>query len=161
MVKIRLTRTGHKNHTTFRIVVIDSNKKRDGKAIEYVGYYLPHSKSLEFKIERIKYWLSVGAQPSATVARLLVKSDLMQESELTKKTFSGKPGRKVTNRNAAKADKAAKAEADRIAAEEAAKAAAEAAAQEAEAPAEEVVAETATEEQSTAEAETTAEESAS
>ncbi len=74
-VRIRLKRTGNRNHPCWRIVVADSKAPRDGKHIEEVGYYNPTSDPAELKInkERVDYWLSVGAQPSEQVASLLKK----------------------------------------------------------------------------------------
>ena len=73
MVKIRLTRKGKKKVPFYRIVVIDSKKARDGKFIERVGHYDPRSKELDLKRDRIEYWISKGAQPTNTVAKLLAK----------------------------------------------------------------------------------------
>ena len=76
-VKLRFTRTGRVNIPTYRLVAIDEHKKRDGKFIEILGTYSPLSKTdnFQYKKERVDYWLSCGAQPSATVASLLKKSN--------------------------------------------------------------------------------------
>jgi small subunit ribosomal protein S16 len=60
----------------YRIVVADSRTKRDGRAIEYVGIYQPkeHPSIMKVKSERVQYWLSVGAQPSEAVQRILEKT---------------------------------------------------------------------------------------
>ena len=73
MVKIRLSRKGRKKIPFYRIVVIDSKKARDGKFIERVGHYDPRSKELSLKRDRIEYWISKGAQPTNTVAKLIAK----------------------------------------------------------------------------------------
>jgi small subunit ribosomal protein S16 len=75
MVKIRLTRTGAKNNPHYRVVVANARSKRDGKAIEIIGWYNPQQNPPEIKInkERYAYWLSCGAQPSETVLRLARK----------------------------------------------------------------------------------------
>ena len=72
-VKLRLTRIGSKKNPVYRIVAADSRSPRDGKFLEIVGRYNPQSEPslIELKEERIKDWLSKGAQPSATVQRLL------------------------------------------------------------------------------------------
>jgi small subunit ribosomal protein S16 len=75
-VRIRLARVGARNAPRYRVFVADSRAPRDGKHIEIVGHYDPIAqrdghKHVGLNIERIKYWLSVGAQPSETVARLL------------------------------------------------------------------------------------------
>src|SRR5690242_1522424 len=60
----------------YRIVVADSRTKRDGRAIEYVGIYHPKEEPslIQVKSERVQYWLSVGAQPSEPVQRILEKT---------------------------------------------------------------------------------------
>jgi small subunit ribosomal protein S16 len=65
----------------YRIVVADSRTKRDGRAIEYVGIYHPkeHPSVIQVKSERVQYWLSVGAQPSQAVQRLLEKTGDWQQ----------------------------------------------------------------------------------
>ena len=75
-VKIRMKRTGAKNKPAFRIVVADSRSPRDGKFIEEVGTYQPRKKGDNFALdlERVKYWLSKGAQPSDTVASFIKKA---------------------------------------------------------------------------------------
>jgi small subunit ribosomal protein S16 len=75
-VKIRMKRVGAKNAPVFRIVVADSRSPRDGKFIEELGTYQPLKKGDNFTmdLERVKYWLSKGAQPSETVASFIKKS---------------------------------------------------------------------------------------
>ncbi|WBB70435.1 30S ribosomal protein S16 [Micromonospora sp. WMMD812] len=72
-VKIRLLRMGKIRNPQYRIVVADSRTKRDGRAIEFVGIYQPKEDPsvIEVKSDRVQYWLSVGAQPSEAVQRLL------------------------------------------------------------------------------------------
>jgi len=70
-VKIRLQRIGKKKAPFGRIVATDSRKKRDGACLEDLGTYdMLTSKIVTFNEERIKYWLSVGAQESDTVKRI-------------------------------------------------------------------------------------------
>lgn len=75
-VRIRMKRVGAKNAPFFRIVVSDSRSPRDGKFIEEIGTYQPLTKGDNFKVdlERAKYWVSKGAQPSETVASFLKKA---------------------------------------------------------------------------------------
>jgi small subunit ribosomal protein S16 len=75
-VKIRMKRIGTKNTPVFRIVVADSRSPRDGKFIEEIGTYQPLQKGNNFKIdlERAKYWVGKGAQPSETVASMIKKA---------------------------------------------------------------------------------------
>jgi small subunit ribosomal protein S16 len=72
-VKIRLKRMGKVRAPHYRIVVVDSRKKRDGKVIEEIGLYHPKEDPSYIKVvsERAQYWLGVGAQPSEAVAQLL------------------------------------------------------------------------------------------
>ena len=72
-MKLRLTRVGSKKNPIYRIVAADSRSPRDGKFIEIIGRYNPqHEPSLiEVDEEKAKKWLSNGAQPSDTVAKLL------------------------------------------------------------------------------------------
>ncbi|HHS97770.1 MAG TPA: 30S ribosomal protein S16 [Chloroflexi bacterium] len=75
MVKIRLRRVGKKKQPSYRIVVADSRAPRDGKFIEIIGFYNPRTEpeTVQIKEERALYWLSVGAQPTEAVERLLKK----------------------------------------------------------------------------------------
>ncbi|MCL2542630.1 MAG: 30S ribosomal protein S16 [Nocardioidaceae bacterium] len=72
-VKIRLKRLGKVRVPQYRIVVVDSRKKRDGKVIEEIGKYHPKEDPsyIDVVSERAQYWLGVGAQPSEAVARIL------------------------------------------------------------------------------------------
>jgi small subunit ribosomal protein S16 len=75
-VKIRLLRMGKIRNPQYRVVVADSRTKRDGKVIEFIGIYQPkeHPSIIEINSERAQHWLSVGAQPSEPVQRLLEKT---------------------------------------------------------------------------------------
>src|SRR6186713_2871639 len=72
-VKLRLTRVGSKKNPIYRIVAADSRSPRDGKFLEIVGRYNPQTEpsTIELDEEKVRDWLSKGAQPSATVSRLL------------------------------------------------------------------------------------------
>src|SRR5690242_9329691 len=91
----------------YRIVVADSRTKRDGRAIEYVGIYHPkeHPSVIQVKSERVQYWLSVGAQPSEAVQRLLEKTGDWQQ-------FKGLPAPPPLLVAAPKADRQAAYEAE-------------------------------------------------
>ncbi|NJN55767.1 MAG: 30S ribosomal protein S16, partial [Anaerolineae bacterium] len=75
MLKIRLARTGKKKQPNYRVVVANIDSKRDGRVVERIGHYNPLVNPAEYMIheDRALYWLSVGAQPSDAVRRLLVK----------------------------------------------------------------------------------------
>ncbi len=80
MVKIRLKRMGRRNRAFFRICAFDAREERDGRSIEQLGTYDPmekeESKKVVLKRDRIEYWLSVGAQPTETVASILKKNKI-------------------------------------------------------------------------------------
>lgn len=75
MVRIRLSRTGKKKQASYRVVVADQKSPRDGRVVERIGYYNPIPDPAEYRIdeERALHWLSVGAQPTDAVRRLLEK----------------------------------------------------------------------------------------
>lgn len=73
---IRLARFGARKQPYYRMVVIDKERARNGRALEVVGTYNPRTNpaSVELKRERIDYWVSKGAQLSGTVAKLVTKT---------------------------------------------------------------------------------------
>jgi small subunit ribosomal protein S16 len=79
MVRIRLRRTGKTKQPAYRLVVADARSPRDGRFIEIIGHYLPtqQPKVLEVDADRARYWLSVGAQPSETVVKLLQRKNIV------------------------------------------------------------------------------------
>ena len=72
-IKIRLTRMGSKKKPSYRIVAVNSETRRDGRPLEYLGFYNPMTDPIEFKVdqEKVQKWLDRGAQPSDTVRSLL------------------------------------------------------------------------------------------
>ena len=86
-VKIRLTRLGKIRNPQYRIVVADARTRRDGRAIEVIGRYHPKEEPSVIKIDtdRVQYWLSVGAQPTEPVLKLLKITGDWQK-------FKGLPG---------------------------------------------------------------------
>mgnify|MGYP001815348167 CR=1 FL=1 len=87
MVKIRLRRTGAKKQPHYRVVVTDSRSPRDGKFIEIIGHYNPRTEppTVEIDAERALYWLSVGAQPSEAVKRMLDKMGVLAQVPAVRK----------------------------------------------------------------------------
>ncbi|GIK57686.1 MAG: 30S ribosomal protein S16 [Chloroflexi bacterium] len=75
MLKIRLARTGKKKQPSYRVVVANKDARRDGRVVERIGHYNPLVNPAEYRIQedRALYWLSVGAQPTDAVRRLLEK----------------------------------------------------------------------------------------
>ncbi|MDO5727102.1 MAG: 30S ribosomal protein S16 [Bowdeniella nasicola] len=130
-VKIRLKRMGKIHAPFYRVVVMDSRKKRDGRAIEEIGKYHPTREPsvIEIDSERAQYWLSVGAQPTDTVRKLLELT-----GDWAKYTGSGETASTV--RTAEGDAEEATREAIKAAEDEAEKRKAEASAKEAEAKAE-------------------------
>ena len=81
-VKIRLSRAGAKKTPHYRVIVADARNPRDGRFIERVGTYNPllsrdHPDRVKLKLDRIKYWLDQGAQPSSRVAKFLGSADVI------------------------------------------------------------------------------------
>lgn len=95
-VKIRLKRLGKIRVPQYRIVIVDSRKKRDGKVIEEIGKYHPKEEPsfIEVKSERAQHWLGVGAQPTEAVEAILKITGDWQ-------TFKGLPGTEGTLKTAA------------------------------------------------------------
>jgi small subunit ribosomal protein S16 len=134
-LKLRMSRQGRKNLPFYHIVVADSRAARDGKFVEKIGVYDPRlpsdsDKRIVLNADRVKYWLSQGAQPSERVAIFLGKAGLAPMPAQFNRPKKSAPKQKTVMRLEEKAAKKA-------AAEEAAKAAAA----EAAAPKEEPVAE--------------------
>ena len=82
-VKMRLTRMGDKKSPTYRSVVVDSRKARDGEYIENVGHYNPTANPAEvvINVEKAKDWLAKGVQPTETVRSLLLNAGVIEKSE--------------------------------------------------------------------------------
>lgn len=89
-VKLRLTRLGRKKKPFYRIVAIDSRKRRDGAYLDNLGHYNPLNQPPEIVIDETKAldWLKNGAQPSDTVRSLLSKHGIMMKFDLIKKGAS-------------------------------------------------------------------------
>src|SRR5215470_5833785 len=90
-VKIRLRRDGAKKRPFYHVVAADERRARNGRFIEELGYYNPIVAAdaepiLVLKEERVRYWLSVGAQPTDTAAALLKKQGLMERRAAASKT---------------------------------------------------------------------------
>jgi small subunit ribosomal protein S16 len=112
-VKIRLSRGGTKKRPYYYVVVADSTSPRDGRYIEQIGTHNPllakdNPERTKLDTERVKHWLSVGAQPTDRVARFLDAAGLAKR-EPRNNPNKAKPGKKRTEREAAAAEAAAKA----------------------------------------------------
>ena len=83
MLVIRFTRIGKKNQPSYRIVVVDKRKSsRAGSCIEILGTYNPFTKKKTLKNDRIKYWISKGAQPSVSIHNLLVREKVIEGKKI-------------------------------------------------------------------------------
>ncbi len=79
MLMIRLQRIGRKNEAHFRVVLTDSkNSTKSGKFQEILGFYNPKSGEVKFDADRVKHWISVGAQPSDTVKNFLIHQKIVE-----------------------------------------------------------------------------------
>src|SRR5690349_17646399 len=81
VVKLRLKRMGAKKRPSYRIVATESRSPRDGRFIEAIGFYDPLTDpaTITLKEDRVKHWLSVGAQPSDTVRSLFVRQGMIEK----------------------------------------------------------------------------------
>lgn len=86
MVKIRLRRVGAKNRPSYRLVAADSRAPRGGAFIDILGHYNPLTdpETIVIDEEKARHWLSQGARPTDTAARLLAKAGIIEESEARK-----------------------------------------------------------------------------
>jgi len=98
MIRIRLQRTGRKRNPTYRIVVADKARSAKGKVLEVIGHYLPAREEvvLEVDQERVKHWISKGAIPSNTMARIL-NNAVMKDMDKYMKTYTHKKKRKESD----------------------------------------------------------------
>lgn len=77
MLKLRLKKIGRKRSPSYRLVIMENTSRRDGKAIEEVGFYNPITKVSKFDKDKINKWLNCGAQPTKTVFNLLKKIEVL------------------------------------------------------------------------------------
>ena len=113
-LKIRLSRGGAKKRPFYKIVVAEALSPRDGKFIERLGSYNPmvakdHAERLVLEVERVKYWLSKGAQPTLRVAKMLSSDGLVKAPVIRDQPIKSAPGKKRKEREAEAAEKLASA----------------------------------------------------
>ncbi len=108
MLSIRLSRVGKKHQPSYRLIVVDKRKDPWGAYLENLGIYNPlrKPKVVEFKSERVKYWISKGAQPTETVWNLLVDQKIVEGTKRkrhasAKKTAEARPAPKTGEAKAA------------------------------------------------------------
>ena len=126
-LKIRLARSGAKKRPFYNLVVAEATSPRDGKFVEKIGRYNPsldkaNDERVVIDQDRVKYWLSVGAQPSDRVQKFLAQVGLVEKPAIPEQTKQHKPKKKAQERLDALKEKE---EAQKQAATEAAEAPAE------------------------------------
>ncbi len=82
MLMLKLQRVGKKHQGTFRLVVGEKRTKLDGKQLEDLGWFNPQTPKMEFKKERIEYWLKIGAGKTPTVHNLLVSAGILSGKKI-------------------------------------------------------------------------------
>ncbi len=118
MLSIRLSRVGRTHAPIYRVVVMEKSRDPKARNLEILGQYNPRTtpKVIDLKEDRIQYWLSVGAKPSATVENLLINAGIMKKKKKAKSIrISDKRKAKLDEKKAEKENKVAAAE---LAAEE-------------------------------------------
>lgn len=100
MLKIILSRTGKKKQAYFKILVTQKEKDPWGTYLENLGNYNPRSKQLELKADRVKYWISQGAQPSATIWNMLVTKGLVEGKKQSVTKISKRRAVKMAEKSA-------------------------------------------------------------
>ena len=111
-VKIRLARAGAKRRPYYHIVVADSRSPRDGKFIEKIGSYNPvlpadHAERVRLQEDRVKHWLSVGAEATDRVARFIGRAGLAPMPVFREQPIQSAPKKKAQERAAERAKAAA------------------------------------------------------
>lgn len=113
MLKIRLQRKGKKKQAFFRIVIQEHTEKLQGKYLELLGNYDPHSKELNVDKDRVEYWVSKGAQVSPTLNNIMVNQKVWDREKMH--SWTPKKKEKTEEAPPAAAPKAAAPKADKAA----------------------------------------------
>ena len=98
MLAIRLSRKGKKKQPLYRIIVNEKAKDPWGNYLENLGFYDPRTKELNLKADRIKYWLSQGAQPSDTLWNMFIDKGLVEGKKRTVTKISKNRLAKITEK---------------------------------------------------------------
>jgi small subunit ribosomal protein S16 len=106
MLKIRMSRGGTKKRPFYKIVIADARSPRDGRFIERIGHYNPlltkdHADRVKIDIDRVKYWLGQGAQPSDRIERFLAEMGLAEKKTKFNDPQKSAPRKKAQERLAA------------------------------------------------------------
>ncbi len=105
MLTIRLTRVGTRNAPAFRVVVQEKQQAPVSKSLEILGNYTPRLKFIKLDAERIKYWISKGAQPSETLNNLFVSQGIIEAKKVGKSTITKKRAVRIAKKQAEAAKK--------------------------------------------------------
>lgn len=108
-LRIRLARGGSKKRPFYRMVIAENTAPRDGKFLERLGSYNPllakeNQERLVVKADRVKYWLSVGAQVSERVQKLLSELNLMEKPQIAERPKKSAPKKKAQEKMKAESE---------------------------------------------------------
>ncbi len=97
MLSIRLSRVGSRNNPAFRLVVQEKSQSPFSKKLEILGSYLPtrNPKVVQFNADRIKYWISKGAQPSESVHNMLIAQGILEGKKKAVTSITKKRATKI------------------------------------------------------------------
>ncbi len=105
MLTIKLSRKGKKNQPFFRIIVLEKSKDPWGDFLEDLGFLNPLTKKTSLKVDRIKHWISQGAQPTGSVHNLLVKEGVIKADKVKVTKIHKKKAKKKKEEKPKKAAK--------------------------------------------------------
>lgn len=108
MLAIKLAQTGKTNKKMFRLIISEKSRDPYGNVLEILGSYNPHTKELAAKADRVKYWLSMGAQMTATVNNLLVHKQIISGEKVAASKAKGQSEKRQAQLKAKSDKKAAK-----------------------------------------------------
>ncbi len=95
MLTLKFLRVGKKGQPSYRIIAIEKRTKINGKNVQDLGWYDPRSKKFKLNEERVKYWISKGAQPTDSVHNLLVRGGIVKATKIAKHSVPKKGAVKV------------------------------------------------------------------
>lgn len=119
MLKIRFSKKGKKTQPFYRVVISENKRDTQADFLELLGTYNPVTKLSSLKTDRIKYWISVGAQPSNSVFNLLMKEGVIETGKKKKSvSITKKRAGKIAEKNKKEEAPIAKTEGEKIAEEQ-------------------------------------------
>ena len=115
MLKIRFSKKGKKTQPFYRVIISENKRDTQADFLELLGTYNPVTKLASLKTDRIKYWISVGAQPSNSVFNLLMKEGVIETGKKKKSvSITKKRASKIAEKNKTEEVPVAKAEDKKI-----------------------------------------------